>query len=403
MKQYDSYYSFTESGGVRPSEPRPVRKGPVVVTRRSPGKLFARIGLFVLVAALLGGALFAGGSAVGLLGKGGNGSTTVLWGGSSSGSGSSSSGTISQLVESDKTVLTTDQIYEKLLPSVVGVLTQTSMGEGTGSGMIMNTDGYILTNAHVVSDARSIEVILSDERKFKATLIGSDKVTDIAVIKIKADNLKAATFGDSDKVKVGERAVAIGNPLGMDLSFSLTQGVISAINRNITVENTNMTLIQTDAAINEGNSGGPLINQYGEIIGINSVKIIDTSAEGLGFAIPINTAMPIVKQLIENGYVPGRPVIGITAENVTEEDAKANGIPVGVYVRYVSQDSPASKSGILPGDVIVAFNNDAITDLASLTAARDKCKAGDTVKVKVVRAGDTLELSLTLGEDKSGQ
>ena len=238
--------------------------------------------------------------------------------------------------------LSVSRIYEKVSPSVVGIVTKVpvmgifgqSMAQGSGSGVIMSSDGYIMTNNHVIEDADKITVILPDEREFEAKIVGNDSRTDLAVIKISAEGLPAAVIGNSDSVRTGELAVAIGNPLGQELAGSVTAGVISAVNRNITVRGKKMNLIQTDAAINPGNSGGALVNCFGEVIGINTVKMASTTVEGIGFAIPMNDALPIVNSLVDNGRVVGRVYIGVTGEDA----------PYGVIVKSVSENSPAAKA-----------------------------------------------------------
>ena len=244
----------------------------------------------------------------------------------------------------EDTELSVPEIVKKAKPSVVGI--SSAFGEdsvGTGTGIIMSEDGYIVTNAHVVQDssdgkhtpAESVTVVLADKSEYPAQVIGADSRTDLAVVKINGNgkNFSAAEFGDSCRLAEGELAVAIGNPLGFELYGSITCGIISALDRTITIDEYEMTLIQTDAAINPGNSGGPLLNRFGQVVGINSSKIISDHAEGLGFAIPISSARPVIDDLIENGYVTGRPRIGISGEDIGEENARYYDLPEGVYVR----------------------------------------------------------------------
>ncbi len=304
------------------------------------------------------------------------------------------------VVGSEKKVLTTSEIYAKAAPSVVGIVVSTQNGEGSGSGIIMTSDGYIMTNAHVVEDALTVTVTLLDGSEYPAVVVGSDEATDVAVIRIDKTGLAQAVFGDSDQITVGEDAIAIGNPLGLELSFTITKGIVSAINRNITVSNYNMTLIQTDAAINPGNSGGPLINQYGEVIGITSAKIMASysvsNVEGIGFAIPINAAMKIARDLAANGHVTGRPYLGITIQ--TQYVQIENRYEYHVVVITVEENSPASKAGLQPGDVILAFNGAEVEENSDLLAERDKYKPGDTVKLTILRNGGQMELTLTMTE-----
>ena len=299
--------------------------------------------------------------------------------------------------------LSTKEIYRKAAPSVVGIVVATREGTGTGSGIIMTEDGYILTNAHVVEDAISVTVTTFDGKEYPATVLGSDESTDVAVIRIDASGLMAATFGNSDSIEVGEDAIAIGNPLGMELSFTITKGIVSAINRNITIGNYSMTVIQTDASINPGNSGGPLLNSAGEVVGITSAKIMSDystgSVEGIGFAIPINSALDIARDLAVHGRVTGRPYLGIMVQtqyiNLDGEYA------YHVVIVSVEEDSPAEKAGLRKDDVILTFNGAEIEQTSDLLFERDKCSPGDTVKITVYRNGKEVETSLTLIEAQS--
>ncbi|MBR5869060.1 MAG: trypsin-like peptidase domain-containing protein, partial [Clostridia bacterium] len=251
------------------------------------------------------------------------------------------------LIGGDENALTVAQIYQKVAPSVVGIEIRSQMGGGTGSGVIMTQDGYILTNAHVVDDAMSIQVYLYDGSEYSATLVGSDEATDIAVIKVEGTDLPAATFGNSDELQIGEDVVAIGNPLGLDLSFTVTRGIVSALNRNIAVGGYAMTLVQTDAAINPGNSGGPLINCRGEVIGITSAKIMSdysaSTVEGIGFAIPVNSALEVAEDLAVHGHVTGRPWLGIVIQ--TQYGQEGNQFVYQVVVTEVESGSPAAQCG----------------------------------------------------------
>ncbi len=278
---------------------------------------------------------------------------------------------------------------------------------GEGSGIIIRKDGYIMTNYHVVSGAdpknstssRTIlEVFLPDGREAKAEFKGGDEKTDLAVIKIDMKDLPVAELGDSSELEVGELAVAIGNPLGMEFAGSVTVGVISALNRTMEMENRTLNLIQTDAAINEGNSGGALLNSKGQVIGINSVKIAASGVEGLGFAIPINDAWPIVDQLIKYGYVKGRPVIGISGREISSVYASYYGLVEGIYITDVTAGSGADKAGIKTGDIIVSMAGKTIKTVKDLDKVKDAYKPGDTVAVVVSRDGKNLNLKLTFGE-----
>lgn len=278
----------------------------------------------------------------------------------------------------------------------------------TGTGIIMSKDGYIITNAHVVYDAEyggkatELTVVLADETEYEATLTGYDSESDLAVLKINASDLPAAEFGDSDELMVGELVIAIGNPLGFELFGSVTCGIVSALNREITINENNMTLIQTDAAINAGNSGGPLVNSYGQVIGINSAKMTSSyssaSVEGLGFAIPINDASAIIDDLINYGYVRGKPQIGIIARDVSDTVSEAYGIPVGVYVYAVTEGGAAEQAGIQQGDVIIAANGKTVTTYDELNQEKNAFQAGDTLSLTITRNGQDYDVDVVLQE-----
>ena len=284
--------------------------------------------------------------------------------------------------------------------SVVGVTTESYSSfsiTSSGSGIIASEDGYIITNNHVISGGESISVTLDDGSSYPAYLIGSDESTDLAVIKIEAKDLPAADFGDSDLVEAGQAAIAIGNPTGQ-LRGTVTAGIISAVNRNVIVKSSAMTLIQTDAAINEGNSGGPLLNQYGQVIGINSVKVSASGYEGLGFAIPVNTARPIVEQLIKQGYVSGRPLAGIYGRDISPMAALMYSYPQGVYVDAVSPESSAAAAGISHGDIIVSVNGTRVTSLSEACSVRNEFSAGERVTVSIYRRGKVYDMEIELME-----
>lgn len=297
--------------------------------------------------------------------------------------------------------LSIPEIVQKVSPSVVGISCVTYQGTATGTGIIMSDDGYIITNAHVVEGGSDYQVVLSKElnsETFKAELIGADAQTDIAVLKIDAENLPAAQFGTSSELVVGEAAIVIGNPLGFELAGSVTAGIISALDRKLTVEDREMNLIQTDASINSGNSGGPLINSYGQVIGITSVKINSTYGEGLGFAIPIDDAMPIVEDLLKYGYVKGRPMLGISGENVTEIYSQYYGIPQGFIVRQVNEGSAAEDAGIKVDDIVIGINGQLITSIEEFNNYKAAFKAGDKISVSIYRNGEIIDVDVTLGE-----
>ena len=316
----------------------------------------------------------------------------------------------------------------KILPSIVGIKveytvnnpimamfgqTSTSNATATGSGIIISEDGYILTNNHVIStsstdssnsnsyyqisEASKITVTLfGDTTEYEASIVGKDEETDLAVIKIDKTGLTKAEFADSDSIKVGEFAMAVGNPVGMD--STVTCGIVSAVNREVTdSDGKTYTLIQTDAAINSGNSGGALVNSEGKVIGINTLKLSGTGIEGIGFAIPINSTTDVTSQLIEYSKVK-RPYIGITGMDLSEDLAKANNLVVGVYVKSVEDFSSAEKAGIKPGDVIIEADGTKVTTMDDLNKIKNSHKIGDEMKIKVNRDGQERELTVTLGE-----
>lgn len=311
----------------------------------------------------------------------------------------------------------------KILPSIVGITVEynvnslinmfgnrntQSTATASGSGIIISDDGYILTNNHIVStssesdfyevsSATKVTVkLFNDETEYEAKIIGTDEQTDLAVIKIDKNDLPKAEFADSDSIKVGEFAMAVGNPLGME--SSITCGVVSAVNREITDSDGNTyTLIQTDAAINSGNSGGALVNSKGQVIGINTLKLQGEGIEGMGFAIPINSTEDVTSQLIEYSKVR-RPYIGITGMDLDEETAKANDLVVGIYVKAVDDFSAAEKAGIKPGDVIIEADGQKITTMDELNELKNKHKIGDQMTLKVNRDGQERDLTVTLDE-----
>ncbi len=280
--------------------------------------------------------------------------------------------------------------------NIFGYATETA---SAGSGFIVTGDGYIVTNYHVVKGGQSVKVTLYSGETYDAEIIGGEEDYDLAVLKINAEGLQAVTLGDSDKVNVGAEVAAIGNPLG-ELTFSMSRGVVSCVNRAINVDGTPFNMIQIDASINPGNSGGPLVNSYGEVIGIVSAKYTQyasTTVEGLGFAIPMNDVIAMVQDIMENGYVTNKAYMGLTPYTVTAEQAEMyKGIMrEGVYVSSVEKGSAAEKAGITEGDIIIRLGEDEIKSVADLTAAKKAYRAGDTAPVTVFRGGEEVELSIT--------
>ena len=311
--------------------------------------------------------------------------------------------------------LTATEVYKQVIQSVVGIqATIPQSGTSEGTGIIASSDGYILTNAHVINYSKkyTVKVVLHDNKSYEATVVGYDKTSDLAVLKINATGLSPATFGSVDGMEVGDRVIAIGNPGGLSFAGSLTGGYISALDRTIEEHSENgMTYIQTDAAINPGNSGGPLVNLYGQVIGINSNKIVATGYEGMGFAIPISRAKSIINDLIAHGYVSGRTRLGIKAKTVETIYSQLYGYPQGVLIVSIDSDSALNGSSVVQGDIIIEADGSKIVDMDGLYAVLTRHKPGDTIQIKVYstslsetagggKAGTTREVSVTLLEDK---
>lgn len=298
--------------------------------------------------------------------------------------------------------LSLQEIYEKNIPSVVSITAQSVRGTSTGTGVIISDSGYIVTNCHVVENGQLIQVRLTDERNFTADLVGADEVSDLAVLRIEGDNLIPAEFGDSSVLRVGDSVAAIGDPLGEALRGTLTNGIVSAINRDVTTGGRTLTLIQTNADLNSGNSGGPLINCYGQVIGINTMKIGDytdiAGVEGLGFAIPSTTVKEIVEQLIIQGYVSGRPTLGLEGEAVSTFYQLYYRMPAGMYITGVAEASDAAEAGIEPGDILLSIDENRITDPETLKQLLYSYEIGDTVTVIIYRAGRQYSVDLVLEE-----
>lgn len=306
----------------------------------------------------------------------------------------------------EENALSLQEIYKKAAPSVASISCVLSNGSSSGTGIIMSEDGYIITNYHVIEDARVIYVLLDGDVSYQAELVGGDETSDLAVLKINATGLTPAEFGDSDVLQVGDLVVAIGDPLGAELRGTMTDGIVSAINRDLSLNGRQMTLIQTNAALNSGNSGGPLINCYGQVIGINTMKMSSYSAasatvEGLGFAIPITAAKPIIEELIEQGYVSGRPAIGITGQTLDLRAQLFYHMPNGVVVVSVDETSDAYAKGLAADDVIVGFNDTAIESLEDLVSAKSACSAGDTVSLTIYRGGNYYRVDVVLMDQVS--
>ncbi len=310
--------------------------------------------------------------------------------------------------------MTTAQVAKMVSPSVVVITTeqvvysqwswygQSQVESGAGSGVIISSDGYILTCDHVVSGASNITVTIGD-KDYTATVVGEDSTSDIAVIKVDADGLTPAIVGDSDKLAVGDNVLAVGNPLG-ELGGTVTSGIVSALNRSVSIQSSSsvntMSLIQMDASVSPGNSGGGLFNMNGELVGVVNAKSSDSDAEGLGFAIPINDAMKVAQDLLENGYVTGRPYMGITYLAVTDaQTAQQLGVNAyGIYVADVVKGGPADKAGLKVGDRIVSIDGTEVAQKTDLGTIIQQHSAGDTLSITVARGGQMQTVSLTLGE-----
>lgn len=305
------------------------------------------------------------------------------------------------------------EVYRQVVESVVGVETSADDGTGLlsqGSGIVATKSGYIITNAHVVEYSKDYNVTVTlheDETAYAAVVVGYDKTSDLAILKIEADNLKPAVFGDVDQMEIGDEVLAIGNPGGLDFASTLTGGYISALNRTLKSNSDNgMTYIQTDAAINPGNSGGPLVNMYGQVIGINSNKIISTGYEGMGFAIPVSHAKSIIDDLIARGYVSGRARLGITASNVAGMQAQLAGLPNGVRIISIDPESSFAQAGAVVGDIITQADGDTIESMDDLYTVLGRHKPGDVIAVTLYQPsqnggnGQSREVQITLLEDR---
>ncbi len=308
--------------------------------------------------------------------------------------------------------LTTEEVAQKVIPSVVCIQAYSNTNNyqglyqgdsnfsksGEGSGIIASSDGYIITNAHVIEGSTSQKAVLSDGTTYEATVIGTDTATDLALIKIEATDLQSAEFGSSDDMQVGEQVIAIGNPGGIQFNSSVTVGYVSALNRSITYNGYDMTCIQTDAAINPGNSGGALVNMYGQVIGINSAKITATGFEGLGFAIPINSAQPIINNLKQYGYVKDRAMLGISGQYIDSMTARFYGLTQGYSV--VKLNANVSEAGIQKSDIITSIDGTKVESETAIQNVINRKKPGDTVSLEIYRpaSNETFTATVTLTE-----
>ena len=390
---------------VQPQDAQPPKK-----KKKFNGKRVARSAVALVLAAAMG---FAGGFVGAKFGGSGKVVIQQVAPSSTADSASGSDNSITAASSSGSS-LTTEQVADLVSPSVVVITTeqvvysqwswygQNQVESGAGSGVIISSDGYILTCAHVVDGASNITVTIGD-KDYTATLVGEDTTSDIAVIKIDANGLTPATVGDSDSLKVGQNVMAVGNPLG-ELGGTVTGGMISALNRSVTIQGTNstntMSLIQMDASVSPGNSGGGLFNMNGELVGIVNAKSSSSDAEGLGFAIPINDAIKVAQELLENGYVTGRPYLGITYLAVTDaQTAQQLGVNAyGVYIVDVTKGGPADQAGLKAGDRIVSVDGSEIAAKDDLGTLMQNHSAGDTLSITVARDGQMQTVNVTLGE-----
>ena len=397
----------TGNGGTTPPpagpEPQAAASKPPKKRRKHSGGRIARSAVALVLAAAMG---FAGGFVGARVGNAGNKvviqqverTDSSAASGTAVASGGMTTSQVSEMVSPSVVVITTEQVVY----SQWSWYGQNQVESGAGSGVIISSDGYILTCAHVVSGASQITVTIGDT-DYTATVVGEDDTSDVAVLKIDATGLTPATVGDSDSLSVGDSVLAVGNPLG-ELGGTVTSGIVSALNRSVTIQGTSstntMSLIQMDASVSPGNSGGGLFNMNGELIGLVNAKSSSSDAEGLGFAIPITDAIKVAQDLLENGYVSGRPYMGITYLAVTDAQtaAQLNVNAYGVYVVDVVQGGPADKAGLKTGDRIVSVDGTEIAQKDDLGTLIQQHAAGDTLSITVAREGQMQTVSLTLGE-----
>ncbi len=307
-------------------------------------------------------------------------------------------GMVLNITDSTGEEMPLQDIYKKVIPSVVSITAIGDSGAATGTGIIMSSDGYIITNYHVVTTAKQITVLLTSGEEYQAAAVGGDETSDLMVLKIEAQGLTPAEFGNSDSAEVGDQVVAIGDPLGTELRGTMTDGIICGIQRNISVEDRTMTLMQTNAALNSGNSGGPLVNMRGQVIGINTMKIASsyTSVEGIGFAIPIATAKPIVDELVEQGYVSGRPAFGFTVEVLDTQVTMYFKLPGRLCIESVQANSDAYAKGIRAGDIITAIEGVEVSSTDEFNRIKNEHVAGEELMLTIYRNGVSYEVSVKL-------
>ena len=307
-----------------------------------------------------------------------------------------------ELIPASGNVLAPGEVYAKVNPSVVTVLGYQSVSASVGTGIIFSADGYILTNYHVIAGSYECSVLVTDEfgvdTRYDAQLVGGDADRDLAVLKADAQGLTPAEFGISDELAIGDRVYAIGNPLGIELRNTFTDGIVSAVDRDVYVDGVTMTLVQTNAALNSGNSGGPLINQYGQVVGVNTIKMMSgDTIEGLGFAIPSSLAVRWVNELIDFGELQPQPVLGVTISRIPEVLPDGS---MGLRVESVTPGLSGDKAGVRVGDYVVAFNGQSVATTEEILALRRDLRVGDKVPIRVCREGEYLDLTMTMMAEK---
>jgi len=305
---------------------------------------------------------------------------------------------------STATPLTTSEIYSTLSPSVVVIVAENSKGVSLGTGVIMSKDGYIITNNHVIAGCDSIYIVAVDNFAYDAKIVGTDSDSDLALLKVDADGMAfiPAEFGNSDNVVIGEDIVCIGTPYGIEYSYTISKGIISGIRNSVYVNNRKFQLLQTDAALNPGNSGGPIINQYGQVIGIVCSKIMTDGTddyEGLGFAIPTKHVSTMINGFLDGEIPEGKPILGLTVIYIDEATAKENDMVAGAYVMSIDTDCSAYKRGLIAGDIITKLNGKTFTSTDGFVKEKDKFKAGDSIDIEYWRDGRTYNISVILMED----
>lgn len=416
------HYTYRRDGSEVAPPPaddyQPAPRGPVQEMKPvKKNRIGLKITALALCCALLGGGV-GGGIVFAALNRGADapqitqGTTPPPGNTSSNESGGTAPSTVNLNRADGKTLLTDKEVYDANVDSVVSInITGTTTSgsgfwrtqqptAGAGSGFVLTPDGYIATNYHVINGADTVKVTFYSGDSYDAEIIGGDEDYDIAVIKVEAENLKPVTMGNSTQLSVGDRILVIGNPLG-ELTFSMTGGMVSSVNRAIDVEGVPFNMIQTDASINPGNSGGPMFNQYGQVVGIVSAKYTNTSsgtsAEGLGFAIPINDVAAMIQDIMTNGYVTNKPYLGVTAMSMSQDLASQfrYDITEGVFISAVDKDGAADRAGLQMGDVITKVDDHEIKNMADLTIVKKQYSAGDTVTLTVYRQGESITAELT--------